>query len=356
VKAARLDRVRKMRGIVYVPSYARGPQDSLGVLFRHDVIRRELAFIPALGLNGVRLWLQISAYEATPDLYLENLRFFLDWCLELGLDVHLNLFDSVGVDPEDTEARPITKAEAFRSSLRNRAMKVLFRIGQTQDLMQVPETNSPLALMAEFWMAGPGYRHLGDDEWPRCERYVRAIASVVRDHPSVVMLEVMNEPEMATFFRRADYAPVTRFYKAMLLCIADAAPDMPTTIGSSSLKRFQQADSDTGRQLDVISFHSFKASPKGLERDFEKAIQYAAATGDRPVMCSEWGTYPGATDEDQLRIFRDCLPVVLRSGAGWEVVHLIAGYCNGAMASLLNTNGSMRPAAVQLRKTMLGVG
>lgn len=350
-KADRLARVRKLQGICYVPSWARGPQDSLGDRCQRDTMSRELEFVNGLGLNGVRLWLSIHSYEADPDRYLGNLIFFLDRCRDLGLDAHLNLFDSVGIDPEDASAPRVRKEQAFAGKSREMQLEAGFTTADATSLMPVPDCGVPVILATEYWLAGPGYRHVGPAEWPRCERFLRAIVGAVRSHPALVILEVMNEPEACLFRRQVDFAPVAAFYAAMLKLLQQAAPDVPTTIGSTRLANFKQADAETGQSMDIITFHSFN-DPAALRSQFAEAKAYATATGDRPVICSEWGTYPGAADEKQLELYKQLLPVALESGAAWEIAHLLAAYCNGALAALLYSNGTMRPSGLYVRETM----
>jgi hypothetical protein len=352
-KSARLERARAMRGICYVPSYARSPEEFFGPLCRRDVVERELAFIPGLGLNSTRVWLSIHGYEHGPDEYVDNLGFMLDTCRELGVDVHLNLFCSVGIDPEDAALPQVPKEKTFNGDALDMTVELGSHTGRATAMVPIPDCGVPLTLFTETWTAGPGYRHVGREEWPRCAGFVRAIADAFRDHPALVILEVMNEPEICLFGREeeVDVAPVQAFYTAMHQVLVDAAPDLPTTIGSTRLENFQQADTDTGMSLDVVSFHQFNDAD-ALRTAFAEANAYAADTGGRPVTCSEWGTYPGETDEAQLALYQQMLPVVLESGAAWQIAHLLTAYCNGSMAALLYPNGTMRPAAVYLRDVM----
>ena len=356
-KSDRLNRVRAMRGVCYVPSYARSPEEFFGGYCRRDVLDRELAFIPGLGLNSTRLWLSIHGYEQGPDTYVDNLGYFLDQCHELGIDVHLNLFDSVGVDPEDAAHPQIPKEQLFGGDALAMQGELGSRTGPATALVPVPDCGVPLTLFTESWMAGPGYRHVGAQNWPRCETFVRAMTDAFRDHPALVILEVMNEPEICLFGRdqEIDFSPVQAFYTAMHKTLVDAAPNLPTTIGSTRLENFKEADSDTGMALDIITFHSFNDADT-LRAAFEEAAEYSAATGGRPITCSEWGTYPGETDEAQLELYKQLLPIALESGAAWQIAHLLTAYCNGSMAALLYPNGTMRPAAVYLRETMRSLG
>ena len=346
-----------MRGICYVPSYARSPEEFFGELCRRDVLSRELGFIPGLGLNSTRVWLSIHGYERGPDTYIENLGYFLDQCHELGIDVHLNLFCSVGIDPEDAARPQIAKEQLFGGH----ALAMQGELGS-----RTGPANRPCP-GARLWCSAhplhrvvdgrPGLSACRTRNWPRCETFVRAITDAFADHPALVILEVMNEPEICLFGRdeEIDFRPVQAFYTAMHQVLVDAAPELPTTIGSTRLENFKEADADTAMALDIITFHSFN-DPATLRAEFEGAAEYAAETGGRPVTCSEWGTYPGETDEAQLELYKQLLPVALESGAAWQIAHLLTAYCNGSMAALLYPNGTMRPAAVYLRDTMRALG
>ncbi len=149
-----------MRGVCYVPSYARSPE-FFGEFCRRDLLARELAFIPGLGLNSTRVWLSIHGYERNPDTYIDNLGFLLDQCLEIGIDAHLNLFCSVGIDPEDAALPQLPKEQTFNGDALEMQGELGSRTGPATAMVPIPDCGVPLSLFTETWMAGPGYRHVG---------------------------------------------------------------------------------------------------------------------------------------------------------------------------------------------------
>ncbi len=165
----------------------------------------------------------------------------------------------------------------------------------------------------------------------------------------------MNEPEVCLFGRdeEIDFAPVQSFYKAMHEVLVDAAPDLPTTIGSTRLENFKEADIDTGMALDIVTFHSFNDA-ETLRIAFAEANSYAGDDRRRPVTCSSGAPTPAKPMRRSSSFTRRCF----RSPSEWCCLADRAP----ADRVLQRLDGStpisqrdVRPAAVYLRDTMRSV-
>jgi hypothetical protein len=358
-KAERLERLRGLRGTCYWPSWSRTPVDNWTAEARSDTLRRELSVVAGLGLNGVRLWTNVHGYEQDPSIDKANLVLALDLCAELDLMVDLVLFDSCGIDPElgSAEELPLEQAmerlgsNAFMDQFAVRAETV--DIYEASALVQVPLRGGAIVAVWEGWVPSPGYYRLGEDELPRWEAFARDVVAAVRDHPALVLLEVMNEPFITHLgLDPVDLAPIRAFYTGMHRLIRELAPDVPLTIGAENLERFRDYESDLDEPLDVVSFHPLTYDPVAFKGLLSEASEYAAQSG-RPALASEWGAFPGSHDEGQLAAYTGLVPVLLESDVAWCQSHLIAGYGPFALTAIVYANGTLRPAAEYLRRELV---
>jgi hypothetical protein len=357
-KAERLERLRGLRGTCYWPSWSRTPVDNWTAEARPDTLRRELGVVAGLGLNGVRLWTYVRGYEQDPATYMRNLTTALDLCAELDLMVDLVLFDSCGIDPElgSAEELPLEQAieELGRSVLIEQfaARADSIDILEASALVEVPLRGGGIVAVWEGWTPSPGYYRLAGADLPRWEAFARDVVTAVRDHPALVLLEVMNEPFITHLgLEPVDTTPIRAFYTGMHRLIRDLAPDVPLTIGAENLEGFRDYEADLDEPLDVVSFHPLTYDPAAFAQLLSEASTFAAQTG-RPALASEWGAFPGSHDEGQLTAYTDLVPVLLASDVAWCQSHLIAGYGPFALTAIVYANGTLRPAAEHLRREL----
>ena len=351
---ARLERIRAFRGCDWFPSWARSPVDYWTAAMPRATAARELGFVRGLGLDHVRVWLSAWGYEQDPALYLENLSFLLDEAQARGLGVVFELFDSCGCEvPADGDlGAEVTIGEipalagddartAFLSNLGSGGRDILGKPG----LVPVHWRGDPIVAVWEGFVPNPGYAWLGDEHWPRWDAYATTVVEHVRDHPALVMLEVMNEPFVSQIGLDIDRRPISRFYTHIYELIRPMTPNVPLSIGAANPEWFAEHEANIGASFDVVSVHSL-AGPDALELTIKAASEIA---GGRVVYLSEWGYFPGGTDEEQLEEYERLLPILERSGVAWAVSHLIAGYGPFANTAMLYPSGVMRPAAQHLR-------
>lgn len=358
LKARRLERVRRLRGICYWPTWSRTPVDNWTVAATVGGIARELGFAAGMGFNGVRLWTNVYGWEAGPASYERHLHAALDSCADLGLGVDLVLFDSCGIDPELGHAHEVPLEALVAQLPPGELMRSFEQRGPGVDiyeagaLVRVPSSGEEVVAIWEGWTPSPGYYHLGADERPRWHRFAKSLLSALGDHEALVLVEVMNEPFVTHLGRpQVDRAPIRDFYRDIHRLVLDHAPDVPVTIGAESLERFQEYEADLDAPLDVVSFHPLTYDAERFKALLQAGCSYADLTG-RPALASEWGTFPGAHDAAQLESFEALLPIALASGAAWFQSHLIAGYGPFALTALLYPNGTQRPAAEYVRRVL----
>ncbi len=92
-----------MRGANYVPSYARNDVQTW-MDYDPAVIDRELGYAAKLKLNVVRVFLQVAAYEAVPQRFLDNFENLLSLCAKHKIRLMPVLFDSC-FDPQSVDLK-----------------------------------------------------------------------------------------------------------------------------------------------------------------------------------------------------------------------------------------------------------
>jgi len=352
-RAARLARIRGGRGVDWFPTWARSPVDYWGRAMPRETASRELRFVAGLGLDHVRVWLSVWGYEQDPAYYLDNLRFLLDTAGQLALGVVIELFDSCGCEPAP-HARTVRVEEVEGLAAGTAGLAVLKMLAGDRGrdifgrpgLVETPWSGDAMAAVWEGFVPNPGYAFLGGAHWPRWDAYAQAIVACVRDHPAMLLLEVMNEPFITQLGTDVDHEPIIAFYRHVTDVVRDVSASLPLAIGAEQSNTVTHNENVPG--LDVVSFHSL-AGQNAL-RDGIKVAQEVA--DGRPVYLSEWGYFPGGSDEDQLAELRVLFPLVAEAGIAWAITHLIAGYGPFASTALLYPSGVMRPAAAYLRKQL----
>jgi hypothetical protein len=343
-----------MRGCNWFPSWAASPVDHWAGDLPREAVRRELGFAALVGFDAVRIWLSAAGYERDPDAYLRNVGFVLDMAEARGVAVVLELFDSCGIEPSTGHAVPARIEDVPRLAPGDvrldglRAWAADADVFDAPGLVEIPWRGDPYVAVWEGWVPNPGYDLLGAAHWPRWDAYARALVGAVRDHPALVLVELMNEPFVSHLGVDIDRAPIIDFFVHVHGLVRDVAPDLPLSIGAAVAAEFADHERDIGAPLDVVSFHSYDDGP-GLAAAIATAVEFADG---RPVLLSEWGCFPGGDDAVQRDVVERRLGVVDDAGIGWVIAHLVMGYGPFANAALLYPNGVMRPAAQLLRRRL----
>ncbi len=358
-KSERMDRVRNMQGVNYWPTWCRAPIDHWTAACPRDQLAKELGYAAGLNLNTVRMWSSLWGYERDPQAFLANLRYGLDRCHELGLGVDLVIFDSIGTerDMEGTQGISLEKLRAKGAT--NEWVDTFLAQGapgfdalEALSLVPLPVDTDLVSAVLQWWVPAPGYWRMSDEELPRWASYAAAVTDAIRDHPALILIEVMNEPFVAALGHqeKVDFGRIRNFLNRMHPVIREAAPQVPLTIGAE-VNRFPMYEAALDGTLEVVSLHILGYSSQRLANQIKTSKAFAAPTG-RPVFLSEWGNFPGSPDQQQLQVIREQLPIIQESGIAWCVAHLIMGYGAFALTALLYPNGTMRPAAMHLRREL----
>ncbi len=257
-----------MRGVNYVPSYAR---NDVQIWMDYDaaVIDRELGYAERLKLNAVRVFLQFAVYERDPKLFLERFESFLSLCSRHQIRMMPVLFDSC--------------------------------FGEFPDLMRYRDKD---------WMACPGQNRLGPEHWPKLEQYVRDVVGGHRDDRRIVMWDVMNEPTCTSFNQPDDQRLIWAFLDHFLDVVREQRPVQPLTVGveRSSLV------GNVLNKIDVLCFHNYR---RDLREDIRQ-VQALARQHGKPAIINEVAGRPQQP-------FSYVMPILREERIGWCFWELMLG-------------------------------
>lgn len=279
-----------IRGANYVPSWA-STSVAAWTRFDADVVDRELGFARRLGLNAVRVFLSVVAYEQDPKVFLDRMERFVASADRHGIRPMIVLFDSCfGLEPS------LDRADS------------------------------------KMWVNNPGYSRIAAD-WTPLEAYVRGVVTRFAGDPRVLMWDVMNEP-MADFehVTRAERDRIWDFCRHFCRFVKSLDRDHPITVGHAAVEFIPR----TADLVDVLSVHSYAASENGLQADLDLALRYGRDFG-KPVLVTEFGN-PGAGQPYEMG-----LDVIERNRLGfffWEL--MIAKVMFVDQAGLLYPDGTVR--------------
>lgn len=354
-RGRRAERLRGRRGVNYLPSWARGPHEHWTSALRRDVLEREVGLAAALGFDHLRVWVNAPAWEREPLVVPGSLRLLADTCERNGLGLVVQLFDSCGIEPDEPVLDPaIRLGDVPRLAPDDPRTAILTGWdGGRRDvfgkpgLVPVAWRGDPIVGIWEGWVPSPGYRLLGPEHWARWDAYARSVLATVADHPALLLVELMNEPWMSQIGTNPDRAPIVAFYRHVHEVVRSAAPDVPLAIGAERAAHVTDHEADIGERLDVVSFHSYDGGD-ALRAELDAA---RAVADGRPLYLSEWGWFPGGTDDEQRAGYDDRLAILGgddASDVAWATFHLVAGYGPFGLTALCYPSGIMRPAALLL--------
>ncbi len=321
-----------VRGANYVPSYARDATEAW-IRFDAEILDRELGFAERLGLNTIRFFVDVRAYEADSKLMLDRLDQFLALCEKHHLKTIPQLFDSCGVEQADLLAQGAKRFD--------------------------PKTGKWFDRHWRTWTSNPGFDRMGPEHWDKLEQYVRAIVGGHLEDDRILLWDVVNEPWcMARWRNRKQRAVIARFTQHFCQLVKQLKPQAPITVGLTTLDRADIVED----WIDVVTFHMYQPEvtpqPKRWAAVLDRAQRYSQRSG-KPVLLTEFG-HPAwfvqggrgrsFGDEPQRAFYEQILPVVEQSKIGWCIFDLIMGYGPFAHVSVLKPNGDKRPAATVIEK------
>ncbi|WP_041738653.1 cellulase family glycosylhydrolase [Echinicola vietnamensis] len=243
--------------------------------FSPALIDKELGWAEEIGMNTMRVYLHDLAYQQDPDGFLDRMDQMLVLMEKHQMKPLFVIFDSCWDPfPEAGEQRP-PKPHVHNSG----------------------------------WVQSPGYYALEDStQYPRLEKYVKAVVGRFADDERILGWDIWNEPDNDTgvSYRDKEHpnkaAYVLPLMKDAFAWARSQNPSQPLTSGVW-LGDWSSEDVMSHLQLaqlhlsDIISFHNYD-SPE----EFQKRINWLKRY-DRPMLCTEYMARPnGSTFEGFLPI------------------------------------------------------
>ncbi len=259
-----------IRGANFVPTYAHNDVE-IWDEFDATVVDTELGYAESVGINSVRVFLQIIVYEKDPERFLKRFAEFLALCEKHDIKMMPVLFDSCfGQEP---------------------------------------------TFGATGWVANPGNIRVSQDAWPGCERYIEDVVGRHVGDPRIALWDIMNEPMVAGEFtaKKKNREKVWRFVRHFCKYVGDIDPTHATTVGVSSVRWLPFIGNER-----VLSFHSYFGDEDKHRAEVAKAKEMGTEQG-KAVIISETGHY--ATGQS----YAMALDVCRREGIGWYVWELMIG-------------------------------
>ncbi len=283
-----MDRLHEVKGCNYVPS------DGSNVLSSPNValLRRELGWASeVVGLNCVRIWVQLAEFEIDADRLYASFESFLGICHENGIRVLpvLSLQSMLDPDVSVQEAAGDQATLRFQPSVHGGGYRHGHRIGWP---CCDPDGTIPARVTASW-----------DRIQLTAERFFRSFLKRYGKDDRILLWDLYNEAPRAA-------RPIV---ETIFEWAREEAPSQPLTVCWQ------------GHDLsDVITFHTY--SRPGLETsnripmgwDFLNELDWARAWG-RPMVCTEWLARPFGNTIAAI------LPFFERYGVGWFVWGLCAG-------------------------------
>jgi hypothetical protein len=233
-----------MRGVNYIPSYAASSVEMWND-YQPARIDDELAYLAGMGVNTVRIFMNVWGWVADPAQYEAAFDHFLATAYSHGIHVMPVIFDSFGTEPSDTPWEELSPPYWVKA----------------------PGTD---------WLERPTFHTFGDD-------YLGGLTTVAaeaaaNEYDSLLMWDVMNEP---------DGEGVDGFVTRYAVLLRQLDPSKPITIGAAHPSFFNSNHTD---EVDVISYHPYGIFAENVAH--YTAIAREIAQG-KPLVASEIG-YPGA--------------------------------------------------------------
>jgi len=259
---------RNIRGVNYVPSYARNDVQTW-MDYDPAVVDLELGYAEKLRLNTVRVFLQFAVYESDPGLFMERFEDFLTLCDGHGIRMMPVLFDSC--------------------------------FGEFPDLENYRDKD---------WMANPGQNRLQPKHWPSLQEYVQDLVGRHSDDRRIVMWDIMNEPLATSFNAPEDQQLIWSFVDHFIGYVREQNPVQPLTVGcafSVELPRLV-------RKVDVLAFHNYG---RNLKEDIA-GVKGLGARHGKPIVCNEVVGRPHQP-------FSFAMPILREEEIGWCFWELMIG-------------------------------
>lgn len=278
----------EIKGCNYVPSDGSGVMNAP----KTELIRRELGWASdVVGLNSVRIWVELADFQIDPDRLFANFESFLDVCDKNRIKVLPVLSMQSELDPDVSlaDARAETPILNFRPSVHGGGWKYPRRLHWP---CCEPDGSIP-AKTVSAW----------ERTKPSAEKFFRGFLERYAKDERILLWDLYNEaPKSAR-----------SYVETIFQWARQVAPSQPLSVCWQ------------GHDLsDVITFHTY--GRPGFETpnrnspgwDFLNELDWARAWG-RPMLCTEWLARPFGNSVSAI------LPFFERYHIGWFVWGLCAG-------------------------------
>ena len=262
-------------------SFVRGVCHNLSP--NQETLERDLEFMKRLQLNSTRVWLSQRAYENNPEDYVNRVVNYVRTCNKNGVTV-----------------MPIFFNGTFPALLEKNAK----------------ETG---------------------------EKYVTAIVDALKNEEGLLMWDIMNEPEMNDYYRKASPEEqekrndeIAGFVRHFITYVKKIDPVNAVTVGHW-LSKFCENTSDL---VDVISFHDYLETRSRVEESYAIAEGYSKKY-NKPLINSELCCIGRSNPYDM------AIQIADEHNVGWYVFDLIiSGYWSD-IHGLVYPDGTIRdPASI----------
>ena len=236
---------------------------------RGEQLRRELGYGKRVGLNAVRTWLNRWEWEKDPDGYIARLVEYVRGCFECGYQVMPILFNGNGLNPD------------------------LF----------------------------------SEETRPSCEAFASAVVAALKDEPGLLMWDVMNEPACNPWIDFCSDPEEKERRRQMTWEFVRRSCDYVRAVDTShnaitvGYTTSWEAE-PTIESVDVLSFHDYSGTRRGIEANFSLAKSLGEKYG-KPVLQTETGCLARCNPYDMV------LETCEKYHMGWFVYELmIHGRCD----------------------------
>jgi len=272
-----------VRGFNYTPASAQRSWD-MWLHFNAHEVDRDFGYANELRLNQTRVFLPFGAWEQDPKTFSSSLSEFMDITYQHHIGVMLVL---------------------------------------------VP------------YMAGPGAANdiAPGDLDARMQTWIKAVANIVKDKPSMAFWDVQNEPD----FQGPREHPRTREDLARRMHLARMFADTvhevdrvhPTTVGCT----YEKCMEETAAFADVLSFHDYSPTVAQIDENLSRARAFAARVG-KPFFNTEMGCIGRANPYDVI------LHEYYKAHVGFYIWELMITHYWGNVHGVFYPDGTVRDPSI----------
>lgn len=301
-----LIKCQKMRGSIYIPSYAANTVQAW-LNYNPSIVRKELGYARFLGLNTVRIFLQYAVYRADPEQFLNDLRDFLSVAETYELSVIPCFYDG---------------CFGYKASVENNGIP-------------------PDPTIRFFpWVACPGLENLHPEFYPEGDKYVKDVISAIGEQENIYLWEIMNEPFSSSEYILntvsnqepmivEDRRRIVAFCQHYSELVRRLDPSRGITIGVSDQGKIEYFQN----LVDVVSFHEYCVDREGFEGLLMSAVSKAKRI-EKPLLLTECG----ALGQKMSMV----APLCKRYGVGWCFTWLMVAGVFTKDAGLFLADGTTR--------------